>query len=215
VHRRVTSVALPRASTARILRLRAEEKLFRFEQLRTGLRGLVVPSREAVIAGERVHVEIGFGALADEIVFDAEVVEARLRDGQAPEVVLSIAVEDEPRVRYVEAVMAGQRPAAARRHARIPVDLPVRWSWGFSTHDSRIVDLSPGGAFVSSHDMPAVGAVVELELAGQVRVSGAVAWSSRTLDRAGFGVQFRFTSREEASRVGDLLRTSSAYAAAV
>lgn len=197
-----------------MLRLRAEERLFRFETLRSGQRGLVVPSREAVTNGENVRVEIGFGALADEIVFDAEVVDTRLRDGQAPEVVLSIAVEDEPRVRYVEAVMAGQRPAAARRHARIPVDLPVRWSWGFSTHDSRLVDLSPGGAFVSAHDVPAVGAVVELELAGQVRVAGAVAWASRTLDRAGFGVQFRFTSREEAARVSDLLRSAPGFAAA-
>src|SRR5688500_18238558 len=90
--RLAASLQLPRmeGGVQRGLRVRADERLA--GMLISGQPGdaarLEVPSRETVAIADRITVEVGFGALADEVELDGEVVAVRPQDEGAPNVVV-------------------------------------------------------------------------------------------------------------------------------
>lgn len=167
---------------------------------------LALPLREAVVRGEAVSLEISFGAMVDEVVLPAIVLEAG--DEHA---VLAIPLSEQGRIRYVTGVLAGTRSAAARRHRRVAVDLEVRWRWKGSQYASRARDLSHGGAFIESRVLPEVGARVDVELripdaTAPIALGGEVAWLRNRTGAPGFGVCFKLSDRNVAARLHDAVR---------
>ncbi|HWB75571.1 MAG TPA: PilZ domain-containing protein [Nannocystaceae bacterium] len=198
----------------RRLRLRADDQLAAMLALGHDDEAarLEAPSRETVGIGDRVRIEIGFGALVDEVELEGTVVEVRARDhGLAPIVVIAIDRRHAAQVAYVQGVVRGERRASARAHRRIAVDVMVHWRCGELLQSTRARDLSRGGAFILSHLQPRVGASVIVELEGTkstpiLRIAAVVSWIQRHGPDVGFGVRFLVRSRGEAERLQQLVR---------
>ena len=216
--RHSSNVGLPQVvdggRTLRLLRLRADDRLRAalHPGSATEAARLHVSSRAAVERGELVAVEVSFGPLADEVVLNGVVAEVQpsSSEDRSPRVVIALPRSEVERVRYVRAVLEGNREASARRDRRIAVDLPVTWRWGQAEYESRIRDLSRGGAFIASRCLPTVGARLDIEIgsgkAGAVSVPAVVTWVRTNGSESGFGVHFRHRSRDVAARITAVVR---------
>ncbi|MBC8067174.1 MAG: PilZ domain-containing protein [Deltaproteobacteria bacterium] len=218
--RHPSSLSIPRMDdegprAPRRLRLRGDEQLA--QMLVPGLGGseaarLETPSREPVAIGDQVAIEVGFGALVDEVELAGTVVEVRARaSGLAPLVVIAIDPRSAVQLAYIDGCIRGDRQASVRAHRRIVVDTPVRWRAGELMQQTRARDLSRGGAFILSHLQPTVGTEVSIELDGtattpNLRIAAVVSWIQRTGPLAGFGVRFSVRTRGEAARLQQLVR---------
>lgn len=171
--------------------------------------------------------------MADEVDLFGEV-----HSGEDSELEVVIDADSEAQLTYVVAVLGGGREAAARRHRRLPSSLPVKWGNEQLRHDSRLVDISTGGAFIAyPGDLPPVGeqVIVQIrtgDLNATLRVESTVTWirgprrvaDSGPLGKAGrsgdpgprgFGVCFRISDAELANRLKDVVREhESAFAQA-
>ncbi len=185
-----------------------------------------VSTREPLEPGDRVAVEVSFGALTDEVLVRGRVHEVAPPEpgvsslGSARrEVTVWVDEQDADRLTYVRAVAGGRRDASARAHRRVPADLPVVWAWERGTHRSHLVDISRGGAFISSESPPVVGQHVEVEIPSceprqKLRVRSIVTWISQSEERSGFGVEFRIADRSQAACLAEVVRQSEAAALA-
>lgn len=212
-----SSVTLPRMDDGvqRVLRIRADERLGRmlFAGHASESARLEVPSRETVAVGDRITVEVGFGALADEVELEGVVVEVQAQPAGAPHIVV-IAIERKcaRQIAYVRQVLAGNRPASARAHRRVPVDVAVRWRSGELRQVTRARDLSRGGAFILSSLQPPVGSLIAIEIdqsgddALALALDAEVTWLRREGPETGFGVHFRVRSRQDADRLHRFVR---------
>lgn len=214
--RHSSNVGLPQVvdggRTVRLLRLRADDRLRRALQpgSATEAARLHVSSRATVERGELVAVEVSFGPHADEVVLHGMVAEVQPSVGdRSPRVVIALPRAEVERVRYLRAVLEGNREASARRDRRIAVDLPVTWRCGVDQHASRIRDLSRGGAFIASRSLPRIGERLEIEIAsrsdGALHVPAIVTWV-RSKGEVGFGVQFQLRNRDVAARLTAVVR---------
>jgi len=192
-----------------VLRLRADAELaagFDFSDEDHAGR-LVVPSREPAVVGEPITVEIGFGALSDEVELSGRVQSIEARDNAPARVTIKIDAAHRARAVYVRKVLAGSRPASARNHRRVPTDLNASWKAGGHRTVSRIRDLSRGGAFLVSRRIPRVGEVVSVEigahasLPASLHVEGTVSWIRRGNRDHGFGVCFKVRDRDLAAQL--------------
>lgn len=185
-----------------------------------------VSTREPLEPGDRVRVEVSFGALTDEVlvrgcvhaVAPAEPSVSSL-GGARREVTVWVDEQDANRLTYVRAVAGGRRDASARAHRRVPANLPVEWAWERGSYRSRLVDISRGGAFISSEAPPVVGEHVEVEIPSgeskrKIRLRSIVTWISDSDERAGFGVEFRIADRKQAACLAEVVRQSEAAALA-
>lgn len=191
----------------RTLRIRAN--VFR-SALGPSTRGeLRVPTREGVVAGDRVAIEISFGPLADEITLTGRVLEGPTRIAPSATVVLD--PEQTAKLAYIGAVLDGGRQAAARRHRRLPSNIPVNWRREDSVHSSRLRDISAGGAFILCKDPPGIGESIEVTLRPgaalpRVSVASVVSWIDPRGAHAGFGVNFKPADASLAQQLTDVVR---------
>jgi len=100
----------------------------------------------------------------------------------------------------------GQPLHEKRTHTRNEIELPVVCTTeGGATIHGRTRDLSIGGAFVRTREVPAFGSRVTMRLvspaAGEVALQGIVRW---TKDE-GFGLQFQLLSAKETYAIAKLL----------
>jgi hypothetical protein len=98
-----------------------------------------------------------------------------------------------------------------RRHPRVPVNLPITWEGRQASAVSGIlVDVSMGGAFISTEVLPAFGADVtiigDLPGAPGARLPAVVRWSKA----GGFGVQFGLLGARETHALNVLVRAPGA-----
>jgi hypothetical protein len=191
----------------RTLRLRATE--FAEAAARAPAGELLISSRESVSPGTTVRVEVSFGPLADEIVFTGSV--TQVEAGPRPCVGVRLDAGQAPKLEYVEAVLDGGRQAAARRHRRLPSNIPVNWQDSGSVRSSRLRDISAGGAFILSRDPPSIGDRIEVVLhpgpaLPRVRVASIVSWVHDRGDQAGFGVSFRPADPTIARQLTEVVR---------
>jgi hypothetical protein len=218
---RSSSTSLPRVGddtdrAVRLLRLRGDEQLLemllpahnRQESGRLRLR-----SREQLGVGDRVRIEVGLGALVDEIELVGRVVDVQgSGDDAAPMVVLALDASCEGQLAYLGGVLSGEQTARARAHRRIAVDVGVRWRYGELRQDTRARDVSRGGAFISSRLQPPIGTQVALEFdaigtQGPLSLEAVVSWVQRRGTLCGFGVRFCVRSRDDAERIAQMIRT--------
>ena len=191
----------------RTLRIRAN--VFRSALGPSATGEVAVPTREGVGAGDRVAIEISFGPLADEITLTGRVLEGPT--GATPSARIVLDPEQAPKLAYIGAVLDGGRQAAARRHRRLPSNIPVNWRRAGSVHSSRLRDISAGGAFILCKDPPRVGESIEVTLRPgatlpRVSVSSVVSWIDPRGTYAGFGVTFKPADAGLARQLTDVVR---------
>ncbi len=222
--RRFATGSMARVGAARLLRLRADERLASMlEPAKVSGEGgfIKVPSRESVGVGDLVRVEVSFGAMADEIVLRGFVDAIVEREGRAPVIAIRVAPEHAARLRYVDEVVSKGRAATARTARRIPSEIPATWYWGLGSHATRIGDLSRGGAFIRSAAPPPAGSRIRVHFddakthptnqpeptrRGGLELEAIVAWTGSSSGTRGFGVKFRIVDREQAERIAALVR---------
>ena len=171
----------------------------------------LVSSREPVVPGDRIDVEVSFGAHADEVVCSGVVHAIEPRVGHSPLVHIHIVRTHAHRMRYVLAVLRGQRQPTARRHRRVAAELEARWFYGLRPQPFVIDEISLGGTFVSAVSQPRQGFEFDLEIrldsrSVPLRVPAEVAWVSHDADRRGFGAIFRLADRSTAQKLANVVR---------
>ncbi len=200
----------------RILRARYRdgEELLRHYQPSLPAGGLFYPTREAIAVGEPVVVEVRFPALRDRMMFRGAIAwrrtgrhRTKLRAGLGIEF---LPVEADRRDFLLAVARGEQVEMVVRRHRRLPVDLEVRWrvladrTW----FDSRIEDISPGGAFVATSETrpPGTELVFDVTPPGNLvplQIAARVAWVRA---ERGYGVEFRSRDAGGARRLRELVR---------
>ena len=98
-----------------------------------------------------------------------------------------------------------------RRHPRVPVNLPISFEVpGQGTHSGILVDVSMGGAFITTEKPPAFGVEViitgNLPGAAAARLPAIVRWSKSD----GFGVQFGLLGARETHALNAITHAPSA-----
>lgn len=166
-----------------------------------------------------VLIEVSFGPLADEVNVMSVVVEGD--EPKASQTVLETLSQSDEQLRYIDDVLGGTREAAVRRHRRLPSSLAVKWDRKLTPRVSRLLDISVGGAFILSEDLPDIGDQVTVQLrtgdvTAPLRVQSTVSWiRGGRGDRRGFGVSFKLADMGTATRLKDVVREhESAFAGA-
>lgn len=203
------------ARAPRRLRLRADQRLSERlgpPEAANEVARLRIPCREAVEEGDRIFVEISFGAMVDEVELEGRVTATVPgSSGAPPTIVVAFDHCAGAQIAYLQGVLGGQRSPSARAHRRIPVDARVKWRSGELRQSTRAHDLSRGGAFILSHIHPVVGSLVEVELVGEgaslpLRLAAVVTWIQRSGSAVGFGVRFQVRTREEGDHLHRMVR---------
>lgn len=179
--------------------------------------GVFFATREAIPVGTPVIVEIRFPELKNRTVLQGSVAwrrpgrhSAKIRAG----VGIQFALAEMQKRDYVLAIARGeQQDAAARRHKRLPIHLPVSWrvAQEKGVFDSIIADIGPGGAFVQTPSPAPLGEDVVLDICAPgaerpISIAGRVVWASDRTERAGFGMEFRWRDAGGARRLKELVR---------
>jgi hypothetical protein len=149
---------------------------------------LRVPLRSGHIVGAIVQLEVSLGALADEVFFGGVIQGV---DRLSHETLLELDPGSDARVRFLRRATATESPQ--REHRRYPSTLALVWSRGGERAFGRLADISLGGAFIVSRELPATGDEVELQLRTDdpVRLPSLVRWTKNGVNGAeGFGVEF-------------------------
>jgi Tfp pilus assembly protein PilZ len=121
--------------------------------------GAFIPTRRSVTTGEAVVVSIRLGPRGNTVLVRGTV--AWRRPGKhRTKIKAGIGIEflaSEAQTRdYLLAVARGETTAmSARRHQRLPLDLPVSWQVPGARHENRGIlrDIGRGGAFVMTSQL--------------------------------------------------------------
>ena len=190
--------------------------------LQTG--GLFIPTRRPVAVGEPVVLSVRIGPRADPVLLRG-VVAWRRPGKHSTKTKAGLGVEFLPSEtqakEYLLAMARGDTSvASARRHQRLPIDLPMLWQVPGSVEERAGVlrDIGRGGAFVrtdepvpfAAEDESAQGADVVLKVVPPgaeiaMPVAARIAWVAPGND-AGFGVTWRARDAGGSRRIKELVR---------
>ena len=180
--------------------------------------GLFYPTRESIELGTVVLVEVRLPQLPQRVLVRGRVAwrrpgrnRTKLRAGLG----IEFSIADVVRRDFLLRVARGEvAQVPARKHRRLPVDMPAMWriTDGRHDHDGQVEDISAGGAFLRSSagsaPTPGTEVVVELVPPGGVMalaIAGRIAWV-RAGDLHGFGVEFRSRDAGGMRRLKELVR---------
>ena len=179
--------------------------------------GFLLPSREPVVPGDRIDVEVEFGDGADPILCSGVVFRTTpgAEWGAAPNVHVVVARTHAHRIRYVRDAVLGVRHPTARKHPRYRAGIDGRMLFGLRPQPLRVSDLSLGGTFVASPARPRPGSELDLELRETsrsipIRVRSRVIWISQDRDRPGFGTEFHTPDQGTETRLAKLVQAIEA-----
>jgi Tfp pilus assembly protein PilZ len=179
--------------------------------------GIFYPTRRLLAIGETVVVAIRLGRRRSPTLIRGQV--AWRRPGKhSTKVKAGIGIEfleTETQAReYMLAVARGDSAEmVARRHQRLPVELPVLWQVAGILQDNAgtLRDIGRGGAFVRTEQpLPAIGDVVlkvsppGAEIA--MPLSARVAWKGHPGGENGFGVEWKARDAGGTRRIKELVR---------
>ncbi len=175
--------------------------------------GFLIPSREPVVPGDRIDVEVRFSSDADPIRCSGVVFRTTpgAEWGAAPDVHVVVARTHAHRVRYIRQAVEGVRPPTARKHPRYRAGLDGRMLFGLRPQPLRVGDLSLGGTFVTSTARPRPGSEFDLEVRETsrsipIRLRSRVVWLSQDRERPGFGTEFHIPDGDTGRRIADLVK---------
>lgn len=123
---------------------------------------------------------------------------------------IAFDAEEKDKVRFMLGVAGGApRPRVRRRHTRLPVRLPVRWSASGSQTSTatHIEEIGVGGALLVTDARPPIGSeiVLELLLPGAARES-SLASKVAYLAPTGVGVRFLYRDGGGSRRMREMIR---------
>jgi Tfp pilus assembly protein PilZ len=163
--------------------------------------------------GDAVRVEVSFGPMADEVDIFGEVSSTSSGDSSARWLSIELARDCEDQLRYVQEVLGGNREAAARRHRRLPSSLAVRWGSEDGPRATHLLDISAGGAFIVSEELPEIGKEILVQFRTRdilkpLRIQSTVSWvrPAPSAERRGFGVSFKVPDAASASMLSRVVR---------
>ena len=177
--------------------------------------GLFIPTRMPLAVGEPVVVSVRVGLRADPVLLRGSV--AWRRPGKhSTKTKAGIGVEFLSSERhgrdYLVALARGDASiASARRHQRLPIDLPVHWLVPGSVEDRPGVlrDIGRGGAFVKTNELVSgTDVILKVTPPGaeiEMPVSARIAWVAPG-EEAGFGVYWRARDAGGTRRIKELVR---------
>lgn len=184
-----------------------------------GSGGLFIPTRRALAVGEQVVVSVRLGTRRSPLLLRGVV--AWRRPGQHRNKIkagIGVAfLESELQKRdYLLAVARGDAEgASARRHQRLPIDLPVHWQVPGSLQENPGVlrDIGRGGAFVRTEEPVGRDTDVVLKVAPPgaevaMPVSARIAWvvPPGVAAEPGFGVAWKARDAGGNRRIKELVR---------
>jgi Tfp pilus assembly protein PilZ len=177
--------------------------------------GLFIPMKRPLAIGTPVVVLVRAGVRAVPILLRGSVV--LIRSGKhKPRTKAGIGVEflasEKNRRNYLLARARGEiAGTAGRRHQRLPIDLPIRWSLAGSPEDRPGVlrDIGRGGAFVESYQ-PTTGQEVVLKVippgaVAETPIMARIAWVAPG-PATGFGVSWNARGPVGSRRIKELIR---------
>jgi len=184
--------------------------------------GVFFPTRRPLAIGETVVVAIRLGRRRSPMLVRGKV--AWRRPGKHTTKVKAgigiafLASETQTRDYLLAVARGDSAEMLARRHHRLPVELPVRWHIPGVLQDNEGVlrDIGRGGAFVRTTDpLPADGDVVlkvsppGAEVA--MPLSARVAWKGAQSGEHGFGVEWKARDAGGNRRIKELVRRIEAF----
>jgi Tfp pilus assembly protein PilZ len=184
--------------------------------------GVFFPTRRPLAIGENVVVAIRLGRRRSPMLVRGKV--AWRRPGKHTTKVKAgigiafLASETQTRDYLLAVARGDSAEMLARRHHRLPVELPVRWQIpGVLTDNEGVLrDIGRGGAFVRTMDpLPADGDVVlkvsppGAEVA--MPLSARVAWKGGPSGEHGFGVEWKARDAGGNRRIKELVRRIEAF----
>ena len=175
--------------------------------------GLFCPTTTSLEAEERVLVEVHFPELSNKTILRGSVVSwraalprLRVRAGA----VVAFDESEREKKDFILAVATGERGGGIkRRHARVPVKLPVRWRLMNSNNsqDAWIRDISIGGAQLLTSDPIELESdlVIDLKAPGGAQEISIVGKVSNSTD-IGYGIRFIYRDGGGSRRLREVVR---------
>ena len=180
--------------------------------------GLFIPTRQPASVGEPVVVSIRLGPRRSPLLLRG-VVAWRRAGKHSTKTKAGIGVEFLPsesqKREYLLAVARGDlEEMSARRHQRLPIDLPVQWQIPGTLHENPGVlrDIGRGGAFVMTGELVIRETDVVLKVAPPgaevaTPVTARIAWVARGESlEPGFGVAWKARDAGGNRRIKELVR---------
>jgi Tfp pilus assembly protein PilZ len=179
--------------------------------------GIFFPTRRPLAIGELVVVSIRLGKRRSPMLLRGHVVWRRPGKHRT-KTKAGIGIEflpGESQTRdYLLAVARGDSAEMiARRHQRLPVELPVTWQVPGALRDNSGVlrDIGRGGAFVRTEQMLPADTDVVLKVSPPgaeiaMPLSARVAWKGKPGGERGFGVEWRARDAGGNRRIKELVR---------
>lgn len=179
--------------------------------------GVFYPTRKKLPIGGMVTLKVRLGRRQPPLTLYGKV--AWRRPGRHLEKIRAgVGVELLPTERaksdyLLQLARSGEAVKSRRRHERVPVDLPVSWRPLGSSEGirARLRDVGRGGAFVQSPDLVHGDDQVVLEIAPPgaevpMAFTARVAWTGKSGDDHGFGIEWRARDAGGGRRIRELVR---------
>jgi Tfp pilus assembly protein PilZ len=179
--------------------------------------GIFYPTRKKLPVGKLVTLKVRLGRRQPPLLLYGKV--AWRRPGRHLEKIRAgIGIELLPTERaksdyLLQLARSGETVKSRRRHERVPVDLPVSWRPVGASEGlrGRLRDVGRGGAFVQSGELVRGDDQVVVEIAPPgaevpMAFTARVAWTGKSGDDAGFGIEWRARDAGGGRRIRELVR---------
>jgi Tfp pilus assembly protein PilZ len=180
--------------------------------------GLFIPTRRTLSVGESIVISVRVGPRRSPVLLRS-VVAWRRPGKHLTKTRAGIGVEflpsEIPKRDYLLAVARGNTAeSSARRHQRLPIDLPVHWQIPGTLQNNPGVlrDIGRGGAFVMTGERVVVESDVVLKVAPpgaevEMPVSARIAWVTpgKSIE-PGFGIAWKARDAGGTRRIKELVR---------
>ena len=204
-------------------RFRSGEELLEHYQSSFLCGGIFYPTRQIIDAGEIVIVDMRLPNLRDYLLIRGLI--AWHRRGKRSESIraglgIEFLASEHCKRDYLLSLARGATDVSAqRRHRRLPIELHVDWRVPneAARHLSLVDDISAGGAFLRTLELPALGTplFLDLSLPGSTTpqtLEARVAWHRQTPGREGVGVEFRCRDIGGMRRLRELVKRIERHA---
>lgn len=200
-----------------LTRFRSGEELLERYQESFLYGGVFYPTRQIVEAGEIVILDCRLPNLKDYLLIRGMVAWHR-RGKRSENVRAGLGIEflasEQSKRDYLLSLARGEADVSAqRRHRRLPIELRVDWRApnDAARHLSLVDDISAGGAFLRTRELPELGSplLLDLSLPGSTvpqTLEARVAWRCQTPGSEGVGVEFRCRDIAGMRRLRELVK---------
>ncbi len=178
--------------------------------------GLTHQTKMQLSRKENVLVEVYFPGLPNRVLLRGTV--ESIEEGDVPRADVAIWREDLSTLAFLveqaQTAETSAQDAAARKHDRIPLGIPVDWQVAGSGDMiiSSTDDVGAGGLQIRTLSPPPVGSMVTLNLSLEPRsgktlaIPGKVVWVRQDSEFQGMGVQFMPEEGDQRRQLRELLR---------